>query len=146
LEDLKAQTVAQKAALASLKASLENSKMLEMEVLNETNVKKMEMLKYEMEQKYYNDLDNLKNENEMEILAVRIELDKAVDLNKQRERENELRLDEFQSEMRHKQKQIDKFVNEIRELKASNGTLKEELEAKSRELKQIRSDTLNEIK
>lgn len=40
LEDLKAQTIAQKAALSSLKATLENSKLIEIELLNEENRKK----------------------------------------------------------------------------------------------------------
>lgn len=146
LEDLKAQAIAQKAAVSTLKQSLENSKSLEIELLNEANNKKLELVKYEMEQKYYNDMDNLKHDNEMEILTVRAELEKVIEIGKQKERETEIKLEEFQSEIRHKQKQIDKFINEVNELKLHNSTLKEEIDLKSRELKQIRADTLNEIK
>lgn len=40
LEDLKAQTIAQKAALSSLKTTLENNKLIEIELVNEDNRKK----------------------------------------------------------------------------------------------------------
>lgn len=40
LEDLKSQTIAQKAAMSSLKSTLENSKLIEIELLNEENRKK----------------------------------------------------------------------------------------------------------
>lgn len=41
LEDLKAATIAQKAAMASFKSSMETSKNLEIEMLNEAHNKKI---------------------------------------------------------------------------------------------------------
>lgn len=107
---------------------------------------KIETFKMEMEQKYYNDLDNLKQENEMEVLAVRSELDKAIEHHKQKERESEIKFDELCSEIRFRQKQIDKLSSEFKELKMYNSTLKEEIDMKQRELRQVKSDAANEIR
>lgn len=91
-------------------------------------------------------MDNLKQENEMEILAVRVELDEATDRFKQKEREAEIKYEELQTEIRMKQKQIDKLVAELRELKTHNGTLKDEIEMKQREMKQMRVEAVNEMR
>lgn len=100
----------------------------------------------EIEQKYYNELDNLKHENEMEILALRAELDQAMDRYKQKERESEIKFDELNTEIRLKQKQIDKLTAELKELRMHASTLKEEIDMKHREMKQMRVETVNEIR
>lgn len=82
----------------------------------------------------------------MEILAVRAELDEATDRYKQKEREAEIKFEELQTEIRMKQKQIDKLVAELREMKACNGTLKDEIEMKQREMKQLRVEAVNEMR
>lgn len=100
----------------------------------------------EIEQKYYTELDNLKHENEMEILAVRAELDETVDRYKQKEREAEIKFEELNTEIRLKQKQIDKLNAELKDLKMHTGTLKEEIDMKQREIKQMKVETVNEIR
>lgn len=106
----------------------------------------IEMLKYEMEQMYYTEMDKLKHENEMEMMTIRVELERAIEIGKQKERESEIKTEEYQSEMRLKQKHIDKLSEEIKDLKLVNSTLKEEIDLKSREIKQIRSEVLAELK
>lgn len=100
----------------------------------------------ETEQKYYNDLDNLKQENELEIMSIRAELDKSRDQYKQKERETEIRLEDVHNEMRMKQKQIEKLSNELKETKMLMSTLREESELKQRELKQVKSEAANEMR
>ena len=100
----------------------------------------------EIEQKYYTELDNLKHENEMEILAVRAELDETVDRYKQKEREAEIKFEELNTEIRIKQKQIDKLNAELKDLKMHTSTLKEEIDMKQREIKQIKVETVNELR
>ncbi len=146
LEDLKGQTIAQKAAMHSLKSSLESSKTLELEMQAQAFMKKMEILRYELEQNHYNDMDKIKHENELEIATIRLELERLCEINKQKEREMDVRMDEYQSEIRMKQKLMDKLAEELKDIKYTNVTLKEEIEFKSRELKQIRSDLANEMK
>jgi hypothetical protein len=105
-----------------------------------------EILKYEMEQNHYTEMDKIKHENEIEIATIRNEIERIGDMNKQKQREMDIKVDEFQSDLRLKQKQIDKLNDELKELKFLNNTLKEEIECKSKEVKQIRSDVTNEIK
>ena len=74
------------------------------------------MLKFEMEQNYYNEMDKLKNENEMEMRAIRAEMDRTLEIGRQKEREFEIKTDEFQTEFKLKQKHMDRLTNEINEL------------------------------
>ena len=55
------------------------------------------MAKYEMEQAYYTEMDKLKQENEMEMLVIRDELDKTNESMKQKERDFEMKFDQFQT-------------------------------------------------
>ena len=66
-----------------------------------------------MEQNYYNEMDKLKNENEMEMRTVRAEMDRTLEISRQKEREFEIKTDEYQTEFKLKQKHIDKLTNEI---------------------------------
>ena len=45
---------------------------------------KTEMLKFEMEQNYYNEMDKLKNENEMEMRTIRAEMDRTLEIGRQK--------------------------------------------------------------
>lgn len=84
--------------------------------------------------------------NEKEILTIRLELERSLELNKLKEREYETKLDDVQNETRLKQKQIDKLYDEIKEVRFVNQTFKEEIDLKSRELKQIRNEFQLEMK
>lgn len=103
-------------------------------------------MKYELQQEYFTEMDKIKNESEIEVMSIRCEMERSIEQNKQKEREFEIRIDEYQGEIRSKQKQIDKISNEMQELKFLNNTLKEEIELRQREIKQIRADLQNELK
>ena len=105
-----------------------------------------ELLKQEAERGYYDELDKLRHESEQEILTVRMELDRAIEINRQRERDGEIRYEEFQSETRMKQKHIDKLSIEIKDLKQINISLKEEVDLKVKELKNFKSELILELR
>ena len=90
LEDLKAQTIAQKAAFASFRTSIENTKSHEIELLNQAHQNSLELAKQEVEHAYYLEMDNLKQENETEMMVVRIELERAIEISQSKEREFEM--------------------------------------------------------
>ena len=64
------------------------------------------MAKYEMEQACYTEMDKLKQENEMEMLVIRDELDKTNESMKQKERDFEMKFDQFQTDFKMKQNVI----------------------------------------
>ena len=105
-----------------------------------------EILKFEMEQNYYNEMDKLKRENEMEMRAIRAEMDRSIEINRQKEREFEIKADEFQTEFKLKQKHVDKLTIEMNEIKALNVNLKEEIDEKTKEIKKIKSEMHTEYK
>lgn len=104
------------------------------------------MVKYEADQLYYSEMDKLRHENEQEMFKLRVELERSIEINKQKERELELKTDEFESELHMKQKFNDKLSDEIRALKVLNSDLKEEIDKKIKEIKEIKHSTQNEIK
>jgi hypothetical protein len=140
LEDLKAQTIAQKAALSSFKTSMENSKKLEIEMINQAHQNQIELAKQEAEQIFYIEIDKLKQENEQEMLTLRVELERAIEISHSKEREAEIKADEYQQEMRMKQKLIEKFTEEVKELKTSNTDLQNENELKVKEMKRVKQE------
>ena len=99
-----------------------------------------------MEQSHYVEMDRIKHENELEIATIRVELERISETNKQRERDMDVRMEEFQSDKRLMQKHIDKVTDELKEIKCANITLKEEIEFKTREQKNLRHDLANELK
>ena len=99
-----------------------------------------------MEQNYYNEMDKLKRENEMEMRAIRAEMDRSIEINRQKEREFEIKADEFQTEFKLKQKHVDKLTIEMNEIKALNVNLKEEIDEKTKEIKKIKSEMHTEYK
>lgn len=104
------------------------------------------MIKYEADQQHYAEMDKIRHENEQEIFKVRIELERAVEISKQKERDLELKSDEFESELHLKQKFNDKLSEEIRGLKVLNSELKEEIDFKIKELKEFKHNSQIEMK
>jgi hypothetical protein len=146
LEDIRCQTLAQRSAVSSLKESLEKSKALEMDLLQQEHKKSIEMLRFELEQKYYEEMDKLKHANEKEIFAIRDELENVLEIKKKKEREHEMKVDEFQGEIRLRQKNIEKLAEEIRELRALSVELQSESAAKDKQLANFKKVMEAEIK
>ena len=82
----------------------------------------------------------------MEILSIRDELEKTIDLMKKKEREYELKNDEHQNDLKMKQKQINKLYNELNEMKIANTRLREQLDMKNAEIKRIKFESQEELK
>lgn len=125
---------------------METSKNLEIEMLNEAHAKKIEMIKYEADQQYYAEMDKIRHENEQEMFKIRVELERAVEISKQKERDLELKSDEFESELHLKQKFNDKLSDEIRGLKLLNSELKEQIDLKIQELKEFKYNSQIDMK
>lgn len=119
-------------------------------------------------QTHYMELDDLRRAHENEVLTVRMELERAIDINKlkvsylytnqdflfsksnqflyQKERETKMKLEDMQSEVALRNNHIDNLSKEIKELKFVIDDLKDEINAKSNEVQQIRVDAQREIK
>ena len=146
MDDLRCQSLAHRVALDEMRATLEKSKQLELEVAQEAHTNALATLKYELEQAYFMEMDQLKHENECEMMELRGELEASVDKLKQRERAFEIRVDDLQSDIRLKQKHVAKLSDEMRELHALNAALKLDVEAKSVELTKLAGDYEREMR
>jgi hypothetical protein len=104
------------------------------------------MIKYDADQQHYAEMDKVRHENEQEMFKLRVELERSIEISKQKERELELKTDEFESELHMKQKFNDKLNDELRGFKLLNSELKEEIDFKIKEIKEIRNNAQLEIK
>ena len=74
--------VAQKAAMSNMKAAMEKNKNLELEVQAENNLKEMEFMRNDLLQSHYLEFDDMKRLHEKEILTFKMELERAIEINK----------------------------------------------------------------
>jgi len=91
-------------------------------------------------------MDTLKQENERELMAVRVELERAVEIGRGKEREAEIKQDEHQQEMRLKQRLVERLTEEVGQLRAASDDLKAETELRAKELKRARHELVAEFK
>lgn len=146
LFDLKAQTLAQKTSMENVVAMHEKNMKLAIEAQNEAAEAKVEKIKNEMQQAFFFEMDELRRTNEIELLTIRKELERAIELNRQKEREYEIKNEEFQSALRLKQKYADKLSEELRDLRCLNQELKNEIDSKTYEIKQMKHEIQIEFK
>jgi hypothetical protein len=74
--------IAQKAAMANMKAAFEKNKNLELEVQSENHSKEMEFMRNDILQNHYLEFDDLKRLHEKEIMTFKMELERALEINK----------------------------------------------------------------
>ncbi len=125
---------------------MEQTKRHELELLAQAHQNALELAKQEVEQTYCAEIDTLKQENERELMAVRVELERALEICQGKEREAEIKKDEHQQEMRLKQKFIEKLTEDLNQLKLSCEELKTETESRVKELKRARHELQVEFK
>ena len=85
-------------------------------------------------------------ENEREVLTLRVELERAVEIGQQKEREVEVRQEEFQQEMRLKQRLVERMGEEVAQLKGLNEELRAEADARLKEMKRLKHELQIEFK
>lgn len=81
-----------------------------------------------------------------ELAAVRLQLDRALEITKIKEREADLRIEDLTSDLTVKQTRIDHCLRDLNELQDQMERLREEIDLRSKETQRVRNDTQKEIK
>ncbi len=97
-----------------------------------------------MEKKY--SLKKSESIDYFEILSIRDELEKTLELMKKKDREYELKNDEHQYDLKMKEKQINKLYNELNEMEMVNNNLRDQLDMKNAEIKRIKIEIQEDLK
>lgn len=146
LEDIQAQMIAQKSAMSNMKAAMEKNRNLELEVQAENHSKEMEFMRNDLLQSHYLEFDDMKRLHEKELLTIRMELERAIEINKLKEREHQIKVEDYQSEMNIRQKRIESLNNEIKDMKHLISDLKQEIEIKSSDFEEVKQEAQKELK
>ena len=74
--------ISQKSAMSNMKAAMEKNKNLELEVQAENHSKEMEFMRNDLLQSHYLEFDDMKRLHEKELLTIKMELERAIEINK----------------------------------------------------------------
>ena len=80
--NIQAQMISQKSAMSNMKAAMEKNKNLELEVQAENHSKEMEFMRNDLLQSHYLEFDDMKRLHEKELLTIKMELERAIEINK----------------------------------------------------------------
>ncbi len=128
-----------------------------------------EFIKNDLIQNHYMEMDELRRMQEKEILTCKMELERAIEINKLKvifwnlqvpithaydnigqkwfqERESQIKHENFQTDLGLRQRLIDSMTNEIRELKTLTESLKQDINQKQQDLQQHKQDAQNELR
>lgn len=93
-----------------------------------------------------NELEEKERSFAKELSTVRLQLDRALELTKIKEREADLRIEDLTSDLNIKQTRIDNCLRDLNELQEQMEQLRNEIELRSKEVQRIRNDSQKEMK
>ena len=95
---------------------------------------------------HLNELEEKERAFAKELAALRLQLDRALEIAKIKEREADLRIEDLTGDLKSKQTRIDNCLRDLNELQDQIEQLKEEIELRSKEAHRIRNETQKEMK
>ena len=106
----------------------------------------LEQLRKDLSRLHINELEEKERGFSKELAAVRLQLDRALELTKIKEREADLRIDDLTSDLKIKQTRIDNCLRDLNEVQDQIEQLRNEIDLRSKELQRVRNETQKEIK
>ncbi|XP_074643406.1 protein FAM184A-like [Tubulanus polymorphus] len=146
IEDMQCQMTAHKSTVDSLKKQAEQQLKLELEDLTEKTKKDIERLQIELRHKHSIEIEQYSRAHQNQMSAARLELDRALEIAKQKETQYSLQVDELQDDIRHREKHISTLETELNKLQLDIDELAKELDHKGKEILKVRSDANQQIR
>ncbi len=81
-----------------------------------------------------------------ELSALRLQLDRALEITKIKEREADLRIEDLTSDLKIKQTRIDNCLRDLNELQDQIEQLRDEIDLRNKETQRVRNETQKEMK
>ncbi|XP_050395937.1 protein FAM184A [Patella vulgata] len=146
VDDLQIQLTAHRAAVQNIQEQADKLRHDREITLIKQHQQDIDKLRLELSEKLENDLEERKRKHESEMQAARIELERAVELSKQKDRNNNLRIEELQKEVEKRERTIRNLEDEVRSLKRSIEQLKKDMKQRDQDIKQVKHEAKNQIK
>jgi chromosome segregation ATPase len=140
MADLKTQLMAHKVAVESLRDELEKSKSDELEMLKNQCEQDMESLRNELELRFAEEMEQTTFSHTQRLQAAKMELDRAVELSRQKESEHSIRVSDLEEKVAYRDKLITELKGERSHLQRGLDEMSKELEAKVKEILHVRSE------
>lgn len=146
IADMQTQMSAHRATVESLRDQAERSKLSELDALREQLAKEKELLRSDLTERHLADMDRTRKEHEARLHAARMELERAVEISRQKEKDHALRVEDLQSEISQRERHITNLKEDASNLQMSINQLNKEIDFKRQEIQKIKMDTQNQIR
>ncbi|KAL4231837.1 hypothetical protein ACF0H5_009413 [Mactra antiquata] len=146
IEDMQVQMSAHKATVESIKDQAEKNKLAELKTQRTQMDKEKDELRNDMYEKHMDELDRKNKEHESHLQAARMELERAVEISKQKEKDHALRVEDLQGEITQRERHITNMKEDATKLQTSINHLNKEIDFKRQEIQKIKADTQTQIR
>ncbi|XP_072029595.1 protein FAM184A-like [Amphiura filiformis] len=146
LQNMAAQIESHKKAIESLETSAKQDKMTALTEMTRKTTQNLEKLKLELSQRHMAEMDQLSRAHKTQMAAAKMELERAVELKNQKEREHQNRIEDFQDDLNHRDRHIQTLDEQIADMKSKVSALRKDLEFKGHEMQRIKSDANDQLR
>ncbi|CAH1783825.1 unnamed protein product [Owenia fusiformis] len=146
IEDMQALMISHKSSLEMTKEQAERARVKDLEDIEHKHKEEMSALRSELGEKYAMDLDQHNKAHKTQMQAARMELDRAIEITKQKESEHQMKSEELQQEIRHRERHITSLEGDVNSLQIGLDKMSHELDAKGKEILQIRSEANHQLR
>lgn len=146
MDDMQRSMTAHKATIESLKSEAEKSRLASLQEAKQANQKEMENMKELIYQRHGDEMEELKRGHSYQLDAARMELDRAVEISKQKDKDHAMQVDELKDEVTGRELHIKNLKDDVRGLKTDISKLTREIDVKGNEILKIRSDANLQLK
>ncbi|XP_046334607.2 protein FAM184A-like isoform X1 [Haliotis rufescens] len=146
IEDMKAQTTAHRATVESIKEQADRARLTEVSDMADKHKTALAELRDELTSSHLQELEQLKLSHQGELTAARMQLERAVEISKQKDNDHSLRIEDLQGEITQRERHIKNLEEEIRKLQNDIDQLKKEITTKGKEVLKARSDANSRLK
>ncbi|ESO96978.1 hypothetical protein LOTGIDRAFT_231741 [Lottia gigantea] len=146
VEDLQIQLTAHRAAVQNIQEQADKLRHDRETTLIKQHQQELDKLRLELSEKLEKDFEDVKRKHEAEIRAARIELERAIEISKQKDRDNHSRIEELQMEITKRERTIMNLEEETRNLKRAIEELKRDIKERDKQMKQVQNEAKKQIK
>ncbi|CAG5133902.1 unnamed protein product, partial [Candidula unifasciata] len=145
MEELQSQMTAHKAVLENTIKLEQRNKQEALDELRSKHQNETEALRNKLEQKLTTEVDALKQAHSNEIRVARMELDRAVEISKQKERDYLMQLEELKVEITIREQHIKNLKDQVAHLEEEIRRLKKEIDVKTLEVQQAQRQASQQL-
>ncbi|CAL1533031.1 unnamed protein product [Lymnaea stagnalis] len=146
MEEIQAQLAAHRAALSHNSQLAELQQQEALDSLKAKHSQEIEKLRSHLEEEKSKELESLRQTHAHEIRAARMELDRAVEISRLKERDHQTQIEELKTEIGYREQHIKNLQDQLVKIQEQTDKLKKEIEAKVLEIKQVQKQASQQLR